>query len=477
MIDPDKYFKKHTTCFDGYDWVMQRIRSSDLQFSASSLKKTQLSIIPESLLEELELTDEEKSNVPALNWLYGTHGKNVINFGESDQVYILFTYDSLKLLGYYSEESKHPQRTMDAFPIKADKIYLADYKDVFGKGFLKNGGRVCNPLNYRPSGDKVLVVEETHVTTALGRCTSPKAKALVSLMSRFFNVLLKINARRKVAEIGAEAFKERVSGPADHDLMMDMLKMKDKIINLQFKAMGAENEIAIAKKETAEARTETVKAIAQAKIAEARTEMTEAIAQRKVAEARTETAIAQKETAIAQKETAIAQKEMAEERFSHLKHKIFNKPIRPHFNTDEHPRIGCVGIFCTSENYLRMRFTEDTTTKRPTLKQSAERLKGGEGETMIAGLYGGINVFRVQTVMDQVFGHKKNEFNDIVTQFKKKFFPALESSFAIGFFCDGGCKRIWIRFYNDIVVNSLPDEDREFCEAVKARKEKNIPMV
>jgi hypothetical protein len=459
LIDPETRFRKYSDCFDGPDWKMTKLASEDktnmvtLSFIERgvclSSQKHGLRIISDKMMRRINPTEEERTNLPVIASLLGAHGRKIISFRDKE-VFILFTYNYLKMLGYYAEEAKDPGRVMGSMPTKPGKIFLMEYKDLFGKATLEDGRIIANPLNYRPSGDVALVVDIDHVMQALGKCTSPKARALADLMARFFSACLAEAAEKMVADMGPEEFEKTVAEPADNALSRSLME------NMELKVALAEE------------RTRSTVAIAKA---EMKTLLATTEADKKVAVAAAE---AKEKVAVAREEVAEAKEKVAVEKHASLLLKMTNKPIVTYHQPDEyvHPRIGCAGLFYKTspldKPVMKMRYTEQRDiTQRRTLRQSVMTLKSMNRyrEKMVAALYGGINVIRTRTLMDKVFPEGNNapaSEVDAVALIEKEFMPSVASSFAAGVvFKDTGKT---VCFANDVIIDSLPDAD--YCRSL-----------
>ena len=437
-------FRRNITCLDGPDWRMKRGRES------AQLRKTtpaaQLLIkAPQDFITDLQLTEIEQENIPVINYVYATHGRLAIDYDDDQDLFALFSYNDLVALGYYTGD--HATQDMSRMATDDKNIFLMHYTELFGRDKLAKGGVIINPLNYRPMGGKVLVVKEGYVAYAFSKCSSPKARALHKLMGRVFEQLLKTAARKKVAEIGPEAFKKTVFQPAEDALQRAVIKA----LKMEVKAERA-----------------------------------------------------LKETERAQKETERMKVRALEHQNETLRLRAVTHPIQIKFLEDNNqPKIGCVCISkvpsppklpvnATDEAdkpaepknepiIIRLNYSEqrDSPTKRRSLQLSATQLMANYQRSKMIGLFGGSGVHHAKTALVDAFTtnltHSRgagmqlrlNE-DEIRLCLRETYTNKVKNNFAFGLEYnenDKGEMSPRLLFYNEALVKSLPKPDQLYCEA------------
>ena len=80
--------------------------------------------------------------------------------GDKD-IFVLFTFDSLMELSFYTQKSK-AAREMRTMPTRDNCIFLKDYKELLGRRYLDDDEKcvIMNPLFYQPITPDVLVVRK-----------------------------------------------------------------------------------------------------------------------------------------------------------------------------------------------------------------------------------------------------------------------------------------------------------------------------
>ena len=147
------------------------------------------------------------------------------NIEDHDNIFFLFTLDTLNELGYYSLTDKH-KRCMEGLIETIDEedrenIFLMDDTDIFSSNTLPCGsstpagvvGTIINPLRYKPCYGKVLVIRKGYIITAFMNSASRKAKSLACVMAKFFeNIVLKPVAASNARKLGYEEFVKSIAG-------------------------------------------------------------------------------------------------------------------------------------------------------------------------------------------------------------------------------------------------------------------------
>lgn len=482
MVDPGARFQKRTNCLDGDGWEMVKLASGDnpgiTPFPAALLAKespTKMSItgaLWDKMLTRMDLTEDEKSNLPMFGSLLGAHGRNLIAQGRrpEKEVFLVLSYDHLVLLEYYGQNNRNPTRTMEALPTKANKMFLMNYTDIFGKTSLEDGSIILNPLNFRPSGDVVMVVNIDYIPDVLAHCTSPKAKAFRGLLCRSFTEAVREAAEKLVTELGPKEFEKTVAKPADAAMMTSFSDLRG---------------LLLAKEDT---------------ISKMTVEALESDIRRRLVELD----VKKKDVEIAsigrQKQLAILAAESAAA--THEDHLTINKPI---IGGHTHERMGCVVLKETEPSekeklayarkhdreadtdqtkFMVCKYTSGGGSRKLSLSESYSQVSTRNGKyeegPVVLALLGGIGVYHGKRIFRKAFEYFGNledtrrstqlfycdrgDDEDAAVEVISREF---RESFAVGVY-DG--RRI---FTNDKIMASLGDRDRKACERVVGRLAKH----
>lgn len=176
--------------FSNPDWEVERIMwtNSDLFYGL---------MIPQSLIEAMNLTDDERRKLTMIVWIYNVFGKPMSEVVKpEDKVYILLSYDHLKSLRLHNRSSKNPKDTLGAFQHVDKNVFTMSFKDLFAKDRLY-GIPIMNPLNYRPNGRSVLVVERASLPKVLSECGDEDTQLQRSVLLKFIDTWLSSHAEYK----------------------------------------------------------------------------------------------------------------------------------------------------------------------------------------------------------------------------------------------------------------------------------------
>ena len=450
LFDPKHRFSRKSTCFNGCNWTVEIVE--DFHTGVQILPNFQGGDVTlQNILNDIQLSKTDRENIPVINWVFATYGR-MLNIEEGRDIYIIFTYDMLMLLGFYTVV-ENSLRNINQTKTDGENIMIKDYKEIFGEQYLPNGGFIVNPLKYRPTGNKVIVVKKGYITDAFCRCTSEKARSLASITARVFDKFLETMAKKKVNEIGAVAFEKTVAQPADEELR----RVTKRSFQYLERALEAEKQ----------------------------------------------TNAAQQQTNAAQQQTIEVQERMSRLEVKAITFKTVNTPIyTPYTVEDNQPRIGCVHISMlppptptipgTKQEPLTIKLVyvnrRDLPEKRRTLKENANELYNKTMgnvkciDTHLLTLYGGIGPIQVRTVLANVFGeacdpsrpsHMKvmmtpNEVKEVIDT---KLCDELRSSFIAGIGYNmvknnnnSNTQNTQVLFVNEIVKDNIPKEDASYID-------------
>ena len=102
------------------------------------------------------------------------------------------------------------------------------YTNIFGSA-LKNGGIIAKPVNYRPKGDKVIVVKIGYLLPAFRRCKSEKAHTIINTIARVLEKLVALIMNEKSEQNEQEMTAKLTS---DNKLLKELVQIKNRELDM-----------------------------------------------------------------------------------------------------------------------------------------------------------------------------------------------------------------------------------------------------